>query len=153
MNNFCKLYSTFLYVELGIVSVLSAGIRTLLLQKYNIYFIYWENLYSGIWKSFVYEKPESWALESRIRFMESGIPLTIRIRNPTKDYNPESKFNSQRLKHSTWNPEFAAWNPESMDCLTWGELLKRALAWIVAGDKLSVSEIQCCYARVTLPTE
>ena len=39
MSNFCKLYSTFLYVELGIVSEFS-GIRTLLLQKYNIYFIY-----------------------------------------------------------------------------------------------------------------
>ena len=39
MSNFCKLYSTFLYVELGIVSELS-GIRTLLLQKYNVYFIY-----------------------------------------------------------------------------------------------------------------
>ena len=84
MSNFCKLYSTFLYVELGIVSELS-GIRTLLLQKYNIYFIYGENLDSGIWKSFVYEKPESWSLESRVRFMQSGIPLTITVRNPTKD--------------------------------------------------------------------
>ena len=35
---------------------------------------------------------QSWALESGIQFKESGIPLTIRIQNPssTEKKNPES---------------------------------------------------------------
>ena len=40
-----------------------------------------------------------------------------RIWNPTKDWNPESKFYQQR-------PESRAWNPESktvLDPLTWGD--------------------------------
>ena len=39
------------------------------------------------------------------------------IRNPTNDWNPESKFYWQILKSSTWNRESTAWNPESQDCL------------------------------------
>ena len=45
-------------------------------------------------------------------------------RNPTKDWNPESKFRCHRLESSTWNPEFAGWNPESktvLDSLTWSD--------------------------------
>ena len=47
-----------------------------------------------------------------------------RIWNPTKDWNPESKFYQQRRESSTWNPESRAWNPESktvLDPLTWGD--------------------------------
>ena len=39
------------------------------------------------------------------------------IRNPTNDWNPESKFHWQRLESSTWNPESTAWNPESKTVL------------------------------------
>ena len=45
-------------------------------------------------------------------------------RNPTKDWNPESKFHCHRLESSTWNPESSAWNPESktfLDFLTWSD--------------------------------
>ena len=45
-------------------------------------------------------------------------------RNPTKDWNPESKFHCHRMESSTWNPESAAWNPESntvLDFLTWSD--------------------------------
>ena len=49
------------------------------------------------------------------------------IRNPTNDWNPETKFHWQRLESSTWNPESITWNPESktvLDSLTWGEDIK-----------------------------
>ena len=46
------------------------------------------------------------------------------IRNPTNDWNPESKFNRERLESSTLNSESTAWNPEFktvLDTLTWSE--------------------------------
>ena len=46
--------------------------------------------------------PESWALESRIQF-----------KNPTNDWNPESKFHWQRSVIQYMNKESTAWNPES----------------------------------------
>ena len=52
--------------------------------------------------------PESWVLESGIQHKESGIPLTIGIRNPM--------FHLQMLEFSTWNPESMAWNP-AQDCV------------------------------------
>ena len=65
-----------------------------------------------------------WDPESaKIFFVESGIQgIGIRntakgIRNSTKDWNPESKFNCQRLESSTWNPEFAALESRIQDCL------------------------------------
>ena len=39
------------------------------------------------------------------------------IRNPTKDWNPESKFHWQKLESSTWNPESTAWKSRIQDCL------------------------------------
>ena len=60
--------------------------------------------------------------------VESGIlgfgiqNTAVGIRNPTEDWNPESRFHWQRLYSSTWNPESTAWNPESktvLDSLTW----------------------------------
>ena len=66
----------------------------------------------------------------KILLMASGIPgFGIRntahgIRNPTNDWNPESKFHWQRLESSTWNLESTTWNPESktvLDSLPWGE--------------------------------
>ena len=62
---------------------------------------------------------------------ESGIlgflcqNTTQGIRNPSNDWNPESKFHRQRLKSSAWNPESMAWSPESktvLDSLSWGEI-------------------------------
>ena len=53
--------------------------------------------------------------------------LVIGIRNPTDDWNLESKFHWQRLESNTWNLESMTWNPESktlLDSLTWGECLK-----------------------------
>ena len=51
--------------------------------------------------------PESWALESGIQLKESGIPLTIGIRNPS----------STDKESVTWNPEFK----NVLDSLTSGE--------------------------------
>ena len=48
--------------------------------------------------------------------MESGIlgfGIRNTARNPTNDWNPESKFHWQRLKSSTLDPESTAGNPES----------------------------------------
>ena len=39
------------------------------------------------------------------------------IRDPTKDWNPESKFHWQRLESRTWNPKSTPWNPESKTAL------------------------------------
>ena len=53
---------------------------------------------------------ESWSLESGIQLKESGIPLTIGMRNPSStEKEPGS---------STWNLESTAWNPE---CAIWEE--------------------------------
>ena len=46
------------------------------------------------------------------------------IRNPTNHRNPESKFHSQRLESSTWNPESMVWNLESKTVLDL-EILQR----------------------------
>ena len=65
-----------------------------------------------------------------ILHVESGIlgfgtqNTAQRIRNPSSDWNPESKFHLQRLESSTWNTEFVALNLESktvLDSLTCGE--------------------------------
>ena len=51
--------------------------------------------------------------------VESGIlgfgiwNTALGLRNPTKDWNPESKFYRKILESSTWSPESTAWNPES----------------------------------------
>ena len=51
-----------------------------------------------------------WNLESWV----FGIQNTAQgIRDPTKDWNPESEFFWQILESSTWNPKFTVWNPES----------------------------------------
>ena len=56
--------------------------------------------------------PES----GKFLLVESGI-LGFGIRNPTNDWNPESKFYWQRLESSTWNPESMTWYPESKSVL------------------------------------
>ena len=91
----------------------------------------WEpNLYEGRegkGRPNVRESGKYLLLQSGIRKilinMESGI-LGFGIRNPTKDWNPESNFHEQILESSTWNPESTEWNPESktvLDSFTWGE--------------------------------
>ena len=66
-----------------------------------------------------------------------GIQNTARgIRNPTNDWNPESKSYWQIMKSSTWNRESTAWNPESktvLDSPTWSEA-------IIAGSRGSLSK-------------
>ena len=74
---------------------------------------------------------EIWITDSGKYFLvKSGIlgfgirNTAQRIWNPTKDWNPESKFYQQRPESSTWNPESSAKNPESktvLDPLTWGD--------------------------------
>ena len=65
----------------------------------------------------------------KILLVESGIlgfGIRNTARNPTNDWNPESKFHWQRLKPSTLNPESPAWNPESktvLDSVAWGDFL------------------------------
>ena len=44
-------------------------------------------------------------------------------RNPTKDWNPESKFHCHRLESSTWNPESGIRNPRR-------GIRSRRLSWI-----------------------
>ena len=73
----------------------------------------WESVCRNPWNFFLWNQ-------------ESGI-LDVKIwntaRDPTKDWNPESKFHWQILESSSWNPESTAWNPESktvLASLTWG---------------------------------
>ena len=55
----------------------------------------------------------------------SGIWSKVQgIRNPSNEWNPESRFHWQRLGSSTWNPQFTTWKPESktsLDFLSWDE--------------------------------
>ena len=63
-------------------------------------------------------------LESAI--LEFGFQNAVQgIRNPTNDWNPESRFQWQRLESRTRNPESTAWNPKSktvLDSVTWCDL-------------------------------
>ena len=44
-----------------------------------------------------------------LKILGFGIRTTAQgIRNPTNDWNPESKFRWQRLESSIWNPESTA---------------------------------------------
>ena len=83
--------------------------------------------------------------------VESGInpglwdpQCSSRDRNPTKDWNPESKFRSHKLESSTWNQESSAWNPEFktvLDFLTWSD---SRLIW----PSLTISGM---HKKVTVP--
>ena len=68
-------FEKFLLVESGIREILACGIR----NPRN----------SCLWN------PEYWALDSGIHFKESGIPLTIRIQNPS---STEKEFGIQHLE-------------------------------------------------------
>ena len=85
---------------------------------------------SGIQKCFLVN-PESWlSVESEIQLKESGIPLTIGIRNPSStDKNPES---------SPWSPESVAWNRQSktfLDSLIWQSDLILSVVYSRLQDK------------------
>ena len=61
-------------------------------------------------ENFCLKNPESWVLESAIQLKESGIPLTIGIQNPTgKHWNrvPGIWNTAQGIRNPTkdWNPE------------------------------------------------
>ena len=95
------------------------------LIQYHLWILKEHNNFSYLWKfSFgeIYlEKPKNLQKFAQIkRIQVSGIreksriqenfPCGIRniaqeIRNPTRDWTPESKFHWQRLESSTWNPE------------------------------------------------
>ena len=56
-------------------------------------------------------------VESGIQLKESRIPLTIAIQNP-------SSTDQDCWESNSWNPEYAALNPESktaLDSLAWGD--------------------------------
>ena len=82
---------------------------------------------------------ESGILGFRIRNTAQG------IRNPTNNWNPESKFHWQRLESSTWNPESKEWNPESkivLDSLSkaiWSTNVKQRLCY-----RLATKEVKRC---------
>ena len=97
--------------------------------------------------------------ESKIRIPESKKFLLVEsgilgfwirntaqgIRNPTNNWNPESKFHWQRLESSTWNPESTEWNPESkivLDSLSkaiWSTNVKQRLCY-----RLATKEVKRC---------
>ena len=60
------------------------------------------------------------------------------IRNPTKDWNPESKFHWQKLESSTWNPESTAWKSRIQDCL-------RSQCWAPVANSC-----HCCFLSTLL---
>ena len=63
-----------------------------------------------------------WNHESRkILLVKSGI-LGFGIRNPTNDWNQESRFHWQKLESSTWNLESAAESNNVFDSLEWNDL-------------------------------
>ena len=63
-----------------------------------------------------------WNLESRkILLVKSGI-LGFGIRNPTNDWNQESRFHWQKLESSTWNLESVAESKNVFDSLEWNDL-------------------------------
>ena len=69
--------------------------------------------------------PESRVLESGTQLMESGIPLTIGIQNPSST--------DKDLESSTWNLESTTWNPESKTIL----------------DSLALHEVNKCSVLAT----
>ena len=77
--------------------------------------------------------------------VESGIPNTAQgIRNPTNDWNPETKFHRKRLESSTWNQESTAWNAESktvLDSLMHGATVQQT--WLVQCVVESRTDL-CC---------
>ena len=67
--------------------------------------------------------PVAWNPESGIQGF--GIQNTAQgIRNPSKDWNPQSKFHLQRLKCSTWESGIygVEFRIQDLDSLTWGEV-------------------------------
>ena len=72
-----------------------------------------------LWLRPMYMIPESGKyFACRIRDPELWNPNAAQgIRNPTNDWNPESKFQWKRLESGTWNPQSMEWNLESKDYL------------------------------------
>ena len=100
-----------------------------LLNGFDFYF-WWRDSENQIPESVKFLLIESDILGFGMRNTAQG------IRNPTNDWNPESKFYWQILKSSTWNRESTAWNPESktvLDSPTWIEA-------IIAGFRGSLSK-------------
>ena len=94
-------------------------------------------------REYVFRNPNNfclWNLQpGKILLMESGLlGFGIRntaqgIRNPTDDWEAESKFHWQRLESSTWNLESTARIPESktvLDSHTWGEWMEVNLKYV-----------------------
>ena len=125
-GNFCMWnpeYWEFFHVESGILENFACGFRNL--------------------GNFRLCNPESWALESGIQLQESGIPLTIGIRNP--------RSTEKDVESSTWNPEPTKLNPVSktvLDSLTWGdtrlnvEVLGRAMRTKITLRQEALTELE-----------
>ena len=77
--------------------------------------------------------------------------ITIGIRNPTKIWNPESKFQWQSQESGAWNPKSTVWNPESknvLDSLTWGGRFFRQGYSLVKG---ALSQVLLSHAYIQFP--
>ena len=99
-----------------------------------------------------FRNPGKFACEFRNPWLWNPEYSSQRIWNPTSDWNPESKFHSERLESSTWNPESMAWNPESktvLDSLLCGDAFLNLLSrhWLCRGYNLSlfILPFQCCW--------
>ena len=81
------------------------------------------------WHSFRFSLILIWVFWYSIRFinvrsrsnyvnLDSGIGeiFPCGIRNPTKDWNPESKLHWKRMESSTWNLESTTWKSRIQDC-------------------------------------
>ena len=99
----------------------------------------------------VFRNPGKFACGFRNPWLWNPEYSSQRIWNPTSDWNPESKFHSERLESITWNPESMAWNPESktvLDSLLCGDAFLNLLTrlWLCRGYNLSlfILPFQCC---------
>ena len=93
----------------------------------------------------------------RILLVESGIRNAAQwIRNPTNDWNPESKFHWLKLESSISNPDSTTSNPEfktSLEFLTWmvskfaSQNAKNDISLWVKGITLCYKKMFYCYFR------
>ena len=102
-------------------------------------------------KEFGFRNPGKFARGFRDPWLRNPEYSSQRIWNPTSYWNPESKFHSERLESSTWNPESMAWNPESktvFHSLLCGDAFLNLLTrhWLCRGYNLSlfILPFQCC---------
>ena len=75
---------------------------------------------------------ESWALQSGIQLKESGIPLTIAIRNPSStDKESEIRYLESGIHRVESSPESRVQNPESRIQVCLGFLYMGQKQWLL----------------------